>query len=105
MQRTDYLNPSELKCQCAKAANRLEEDQRALETVYQSIGRFAGDSEIESTAFDTLKQQLADYQLLIEGCRLPMMRMRRILEASAILQAVKCWTERTYSVRWKMQII
>ena len=70
MQRTDYLNPSELKCQCAKAANRLEEDQRALETVYQSIGRFAGDSEIESTAFDTLKQQLADYQLLIEGMQI-----------------------------------
>jgi len=70
MQRSDYLNPSELRSQCTGAANRLEEDQRALETVCQSIGRFAGDSEIESTAFDTLKQQLEDYRILIEGMQI-----------------------------------
>ncbi len=67
MQRGDYLNPADMRGQCAQALKRMEEDCRALETVVRSIADFAEDKEIESEAFDGLAQQLEDYETVIEA--------------------------------------
>ena len=70
MQRSDYLNPADLKSQCTGAVRRMEEDMLVLEAVGKGIDTFAGDPEIESESFDALKQQLADYHMVIEAMKL-----------------------------------
>lgn len=67
MQRSDYLNPSDLKDQCTRAKKRMEEDEKALGIVIQCIDSFARNREIESESFAALKQQLSDYRIIIEG--------------------------------------
>ena len=57
MQRSDYLNPQDMRGQCAKAIKCMEADCRALEIVGKSIGDFAEDPEIESEAFDAMALQ------------------------------------------------
>ncbi len=70
MQRSDYLNPENMKSQCARAIRGLKEDSKALEIVSESIRFFAEDSEIESHAFDALARQLKDYETVIEAMRI-----------------------------------
>ncbi|MCI9613546.1 MAG: hypothetical protein HFG93_00095 [Dorea sp.] len=70
MRRSDYLNPADLKSQCTGAVRRMEEDMLVLEAVGRGIDTFAGDPEIESESFDALKQQLADYHMVIEAMKL-----------------------------------
>ena len=54
MQRSDYLNPSDIRGQCMQAVRCMEENVQALETIGRSMDTFAGDSEIESESFDNL---------------------------------------------------
>lgn len=70
MHRSDYLNPADMKSQCRKAVQCMEEDCRALEIVRRSIMKFAEDPEIESEAFAALAQQLEDYGTVIEAMRI-----------------------------------
>lgn len=70
MQRSDYLNPSDIRGQCIQAVRCMEENVQALETIGRSMDTFAGDSEIESESFDNLKRQLKDYHLLIEAMKI-----------------------------------
>lgn len=70
MLRSDYLNPSDMRNQCGQAARRLEEDCQALEGVRRSIRHFAKEPELESEAFDALRQQLEDYETVIEAMRI-----------------------------------
>ena len=70
MQRNDYLNPADIKNQCAQAVSRMEEDLRVLEAVGKSIDAFAKDPEIQSESFDALKKQLEDYHLIIEAMKI-----------------------------------
>ena len=70
MQRSDYLNPSDIKNQCMQAVSRMEEDRQILKTVSTSIENFAKDREIESESFEALKQQLKDYTVLIEAMQI-----------------------------------
>lgn len=70
MQRSDYLNPQDMRGQCAKAIKCMEADCRALEIVGKSIGDFAEDPEIESEAFDAMALQLEDYRTVIEAMRI-----------------------------------
>ncbi len=70
MQRSDYLNPADMRTQCAQAVKSMEEDLTALENVSRSIVDFAEDPEIESEAFAALAQQLEDYETVIEAMRI-----------------------------------
>ncbi|GFI42884.1 MAG: hypothetical protein HFG82_05180 [Dorea sp.] len=70
MQRSDYLNPENMRSQCAKAIQCMEEDCKALEIVRKSIRFFAEDPEIESEAFDALVRQLEDYETVMEAMRI-----------------------------------
>ncbi len=70
MQRSDYLNPADMRSQCAKAVRVMEEDCRSLEIVRRSIVNFARDPEIESEAFAALARQLEDYETVIEAMRI-----------------------------------
>ena len=54
----DYLNPESIRLQCSQAVSRMEEDNKALEIINQSIQDFARDEEIKSESFYALKQQL-----------------------------------------------
>lgn len=67
MQRSDYLNPVSMKNQCMWAVRRMEEDDKALKAAGSSIRDFVQDTEIESESFEALKQQLEDYELIIEA--------------------------------------
>ncbi len=69
MTREDYLNPESIRAQCSQAVSRMEEDNRALETIKQSIHEFAADDEIKSESFSDLKQQLKNYETIIEAVR------------------------------------
>lgn len=53
-----------------RAISRMEEDQRALETIRKSIDTFAEDPEIKSESFEALKQQLSDYHIVIEAMQI-----------------------------------
>lgn len=70
MQRSDYLNPADMRTQCAQAVKSMEEDLTALENVSRSIVDFAEDPEIESEAFAALARQLEDYEMVIEAMRI-----------------------------------
>ena len=70
MQRSDYLNPADIKRQCTQAVKRIEEDRQALKLIGKSIDAFAGDQEIRSESFDHLKRQLEDYHIVIEAMQI-----------------------------------
>ena len=65
----DYLNPESIRLQCSQAVSRMEEDNKALEIINQSIQDFARDEEIKSESFYALKQQLKGYETIIEAVR------------------------------------
>lgn len=70
IQRSDYLSPADIKRQCMRASDRMEEDQRVLKLIEKNIDLFAGNLEIKSEAFDALKQQLSDYHIIIEAMQI-----------------------------------
>lgn len=70
MTRSDHLNPDSMRDQCGQAISRMEEDNKALETVRKSIDVFAADPEIASQSFYALKQQLQGYQTIIEAMKI-----------------------------------
>lgn len=61
MDRSSYLDPTAIKNQGNSAISQLEQDNEALNIVRTKIDNFANDREIKSSAFDSLKRQLADY--------------------------------------------
>lgn len=69
MTENDYLNPIDIKEQCDAAITRIERDNTVLSTVENSLGVFINDDEIKSVAYDTLKQQLSDYNTLLQAMR------------------------------------
>lgn len=69
MTRDDYLNPESIRSQCSQAVSRMEEDNRALKMIKEGIQEFVGDDEIKSESFSDLKQQLNNYQIIIEAMR------------------------------------
>ena len=95
MQRGDYLNPADMRGQCAQALKRMEEDCRALETVVRSIADFAEDKEIESEAFDGLAQQLEDYETVIEAMRIANVADRADFQSLSSQRMYERWREKT----------
>ena len=67
MDSSSYLNPESIKAQCDAAIQTLQKDNDALHTVENSLDIFIDDSEIKSSAFDALKQQLNDYKTIIQA--------------------------------------
>lgn len=70
MQRNDYLNPVDIRNQCTKAIDRMDEDCKALEIVSKSMTGLRDDPEIKSDAFAALARQLEDYGTVIEAMRI-----------------------------------
>jgi len=69
MDYSSWLIPSAVKSQCAIAIGRLQSDNEALGTTDGSLDTFINDSEIKSSSFDTMKQQISDYKLIADSIR------------------------------------
>ena len=69
MDSSSYLNPENIKAQCESAVHTLQNDNDALYKVGNSLDVFINDGEIKSSAFDTLKQQISDYQTIIQAMK------------------------------------
>ena len=67
MDAGSYLNPETMKAQCDKAIRNLEKDNESLDTVNKSLDTFINNTDIQSSAFDTLKQQLSDYKSITKA--------------------------------------
>lgn len=69
MDHGSYLDPGSIKAQCEGSIRVLQNDNDALQTAESSLDAFINDSEIKSSAFDTLKQQLSDYKTIIQAMK------------------------------------
>ena len=65
MEYNSKLVPASIKAQCSAGIIRLQEDNQALDIAQKSIENFITDDSIQSVSFQSLKQQLADYQSII----------------------------------------
>ena len=64
-----YLDPAEIKAQCREAIDNLNEVSSRTMTIEQKLDAFINNSELESKAFDALKQQIADYKTVLQSIR------------------------------------
>lgn len=70
MNENSYLNPADIRAQCDAAINSLEKDNEATYIIERNLNSFIEDSQVQSYAFKSLKQQMEDYKSV-----LPVMRM------------------------------
>ncbi|MBE5934849.1 MAG: hypothetical protein E7262_03565 [Lachnospiraceae bacterium] len=85
MDRSSKLIPSNLIEQCNAAILMLAQDNDRLTSVAQSIDTFVNDTSIKSTAFDALKNQMANFDAAIS---LMMMANDADIEAYTILSGM-----------------
>jgi len=64
-----YLDPAEIKAQCREAIDNLNEVSSKTINVEHKLGEFINSNELESKAFDALKQQIADYKTVLQSIR------------------------------------
>ena len=64
-----YLDPAEIKAQCRDAIDNLNEVSSKTINVEHKLDEFINNSELESKAFDALKQQIADYKTVLQSIR------------------------------------
>lgn len=69
MNENSYLDPAAVKKQCAEIVNNMEEDIETTYIMEQSLKKFIADDEIQSVAFDMLKQQIYDYLSVLQAVR------------------------------------
>ncbi len=67
MDRSSYLDPSAIQAQCESAIQILNSDISALQSLDASLNLFAGNNEIWSFSFATLKQQIRDYTTITQA--------------------------------------
>ncbi|MEG0721929.1 MAG: DUF6531 domain-containing protein, partial [Lachnospiraceae bacterium] len=67
MDISSYLNPGTIKAQCNSAKEILQKNNQDLQVAVAGIGEFTGDDSIQSAAFQSMKQQLADYTTIIQA--------------------------------------
>lgn len=70
MQRSDYLNPVSMREQCERAVRRMEEDNKALNVVRESIERFVSGRGLRGEGFGALRRHMKDYGVIIEGIKM-----------------------------------
>lgn len=64
MEKSDYLDKQAIRAQCDAAIQGLEKDNETLMGISEAISQFT-DSNVKSSSFDALKQQVGDYRTLI----------------------------------------
>ena len=64
-----YLDPAEIKAQCREAIDNLNEVSSKTINVEHKLDEFINSNELESKAFDALKQQIADYKTVLQSIR------------------------------------
>ena len=69
MNEDSYFNPIFMKEQCDAAIHKLQRDNEALDVVEDKLDAFIVNEEIQSQAFQALKQQLSDYKTVIQAMR------------------------------------
>ena len=69
MSASFYLDPAEIKAQCREAIDNLNEVSSKTINVEHKLGEFINSNELESKAFDALKQQIADYKTVLQSIR------------------------------------
>ena len=69
MSASFYLDPAEIKAQCREAIDNLHEVSSKTINVEHKLDEFINNSELESKAFDALKQQIADYKTVLQSIR------------------------------------
>ena len=69
MSASFYLDPAEIKAQCRDAIDNLNEVSSKTINVEHKLDEFINNSELESKAFDALKQQIADYKTVLQSIR------------------------------------
>ena len=69
MSASFYLDPAEIKAQCREAIDNLNEVSSNTINVEHKLDEFINNSELESKAFDALKQQIADYKTVLQSIR------------------------------------
>ena len=69
MSASFYLDPAEIKAQCRESINNLNEVSSKTINVEHKLDEFINNSELESKAFDALKQQIADYKTVLQSIR------------------------------------
>lgn len=52
--------------QCIRIIQNMEDDNETIEAVRRNLKNFMEDEEIQSEAFAALKQQMADYLLILD---------------------------------------
>ncbi|MDD3361691.1 MAG: DUF6531 domain-containing protein [Hespellia sp.] len=67
MDTSSYINPGTIKSQCESAINILQKNNQDLQVAVAGIANFTGDASIQSTAFQAMKQQLADYTMIVRA--------------------------------------
>ena len=69
MSASFYLDPAEIKAQCREAIDNLHEVSSKTINVEHKLDEFINSNELESKAFDALKQQIADYKTVLQSIR------------------------------------
>lgn len=69
MDENSYLNPTKIKEQCQKAISNLNKDNEAMHVVEGTLLEFINDDELTSEAYETLKIQISDYQVILQAMR------------------------------------
>lgn len=69
MDDNSYLNPNDISDQCDTAINKLNRDNDAIQIVEEKLNEFINDSELQSEAFDALKIQISDYNIVLQAMR------------------------------------
>lgn len=70
MNENSYLSPADIKNQCDAAIRNLEQNNQATQLTGWNLDLFIGDSQLESEAFATLKQQMEDYKTVLQTIRM-----------------------------------
>ena len=69
MSASFYLDPAEIKAQCREAIDNLHKVSSKTINVEHKLDEFINSNELESKAFDALKQQIADYKTVLQSVR------------------------------------
>lgn len=67
MNENSYLNPGTIKAESDSAIGVLKNDNKSIEKIRKGLEKFASDDELTSQAFNTLKQQIMDYMVVLQA--------------------------------------
>lgn len=69
MTESSYINGVGIAAQCANAIYNLQKDNDEIVAAEKSLSLFYRDEEIKGEAFDSLKQQISDYVMVLQAMR------------------------------------